>query len=284
MARFLLLMVLFACALTTSAESPGNKEPVAKKGGKTTQQQEPAKLDTSSLERAIREAAKEAREKPDAHADEKLDIDRQLKEYTGHLAEYTSSLSSYTFWLVVATGVLGIIAVFQYRVGRDAADAFPRIERAYVFLDSAKGRTGARDDWREGGHVNMVRNIWVDFTIKNHGRTPAILIEVVTDVRLCRSLSEAANPAHRSEVLVAGRLIAAGESGPDDILDTTVDHEALKAVEARPRVKDVRLVFFGKIRYFDVMRVERVTEFWRVFDYETDSFRHPADGEGNRWT
>jgi hypothetical protein len=63
-------------------------QPPANNSAKRAPQEDPKKdqaaprLDTSSLEKTIRDAVHEVGEKHDPHADEKLEADRKLVEYT----------------------------------------------------------------------------------------------------------------------------------------------------------------------------------------------------------
>src|SRR6266581_229098 len=51
------------------------------------------------------------RPKSDERAQEKLQLDRKVVEYTEKLAVYTDKVQRYTFWLVVATVVLGLLGL-----------------------------------------------------------------------------------------------------------------------------------------------------------------------------
>src|SRR5258708_10935569 len=91
---------------------PENKGPTSDKRQNAEQKNTAQGFDTSSLERAIRESIKDASEKPDPHAEERLKIDRQIGEYTRKLAEYTDKLSSYTLLLAVFTAILAFVAIW----------------------------------------------------------------------------------------------------------------------------------------------------------------------------
>ena len=104
---------LLLAAVTTSSQGAGHDKAIKHEDAKAQQPQTQPTLDTSSLEKTIREAVKEASEKPDAGANEKLEMDRKLTEYTEQLSVYTQKLSQYTLWLVIATGLLAVIAIYQ---------------------------------------------------------------------------------------------------------------------------------------------------------------------------
>jgi hypothetical protein len=101
-------ILFIAITMNVSAASevaPSNKT-IANSTQQTQQSNESIKFDTSSLEKAIRESIKEASEKPDLHADEKVKTDEDM-------AKYTKQLSFYTCWLVVFTAILALVAIWQ---------------------------------------------------------------------------------------------------------------------------------------------------------------------------
>jgi hypothetical protein len=101
-----LLILLVSLSLNVLGEVPGNKPPIKDQIQRTEQKTNAPIFDTSSLEKTIREAIKDATEKPDPNAQEKLESDRRLVQYTEQLADFTK-------WLVIATGILAVIAIWQ---------------------------------------------------------------------------------------------------------------------------------------------------------------------------
>ena len=95
--RYAFLVMAFVFSGFALSNEPSNHKAVTQKDQSAKEKQEYPKLDTSSLEKAIRESIKEASEKPDPHAAHKLQID-------GELVKYTGQLSDFTMWLVIVTG------------------------------------------------------------------------------------------------------------------------------------------------------------------------------------
>ena len=92
------------------------------------QDQSVPRLDTSSLEKTIRDAVHEVKEQRDPNADEKLQSDRKIVGYTSQLAADTHRLAEFTFWLSVATSlmaaiVFGQLCMFWRQLGQMKADS-----------------------------------------------------------------------------------------------------------------------------------------------------------------
>jgi hypothetical protein len=84
-ALILLSFILSNLAVAVPSE-PAAKAPVADNREASEKKQTEYKIDTSSLERAIRESVREVLQKPDPHTDERLETDRKVVEYTEQLA------------------------------------------------------------------------------------------------------------------------------------------------------------------------------------------------------
>ena len=112
-AIFVILVFMFSLSGLAAPEVGGENKPVAHPDKSAKGKQPTTNLETSSLEKNIREVAKEASEKPDAHGNEKLEIDRNIRDYTGQLAKYTDNLATFTLLLVFATFVVAAIGIWQ---------------------------------------------------------------------------------------------------------------------------------------------------------------------------
>lgn len=113
--RAFLLGIFVAISLNSLAASEiaSNHKLVAGKQSKAEQPKESARLDTTSIEKTIREEIKETGDKHDPNADERLKNERKLVEDTSELAIQTNRLASFTLWLVFVTICLAAIAMGQ---------------------------------------------------------------------------------------------------------------------------------------------------------------------------
>ncbi len=143
------------------SQNTNNHKPVAPKNQQAEQPKGNPSFDTSSLEKTIREAVKEATEKPDPHADEKAKADRQLVEYTGELAAFTK-------WLVAATILLAAIAIWQGVQLMRTVD-LGREE----FIAAHRPRIILRDSTTE---QFMGELIVVEYILSNVGDAPATIV------------------------------------------------------------------------------------------------------------
>ena len=126
---------------------------------------------SSSIEQLKAEVVKDTGEKTDTHAKEKLQIDRQLSEYTGQLAIYTKKLSQYTFWLVIATVIIAVIGAWQGRQLKRTVDIMHATELPIIMPMEAHLRSGGRlVSQSEEPSTGAIR-----ITFQNYGRTPAMI-------------------------------------------------------------------------------------------------------------
>jgi hypothetical protein len=142
MKYFLLVVALLFSGYSYSNTSSNNKS-IEHPDTKTNTQYVDAKVDTSSLEKTIRESIQGASEKSNAETDQKSNSDALLTQYTG-------DLSNYTLWLVIATGVLAVIGIFQscaiWKQIKLAREEFisthrPRLIVRNISLDSKEEKT-----------------------------------------------------------------------------------------------------------------------------------------------
>ena len=242
------------------SNEPSNYKAVTQKEQIAKEKQEYPKLDTSSLEKAIRESIKEASEKPDPQAAHKLQID-------GEMVKYTGQLSDFTMWLVIVTGVLAVVAIWQgvqlkrtVIVTENAAEAIPKIERAYVFatvkriVNVSIGPSGTA-------------NVSAIVSFFNHGKTPAIItmLRAYSGIFefIPHELLEGTN-----ERLPEGLVIASGESFP---LPVDISISNTEAMEVEGLAKCFYCV--GMIEYKDILGDIRETGFcWEYRQSEPGGF------------
>jgi hypothetical protein len=276
----LAVAMLVFCVSALSQES-GKRQAVAKEDKKTEQPKPATSIDTSSLEKAIRESIKEASEKPDADADKKLEIERKLAEYTGQLAVYTKELSQYTsdvslftLLLVFATAILGAIGSWQgylaLRSVRVAESALTDLERPYLFLDLSEEVFPKPDIMTSGRRRYRFssNDVPVIYYIYNTGRTAAILthrVHRIVDANSEEMPSPINSDVERGEVLPSALAI-------DKRCPFSVDW-----VRKGDSLSGVFLI--GFIRYKDVFDRRHITGFCAKFDERTNRFAlHGGDG------
>lgn len=260
-----------------SAEDAPNKQGAQTHHANPPQQQQSPTLDTSALERTIREAVKETGEREKEHAAEKLDTDRKISEYTRQLADYTKELSGWTMWLSIVTFGLGVITLFQFFVSKNAAEAIPKIERAYVF-PRCSGSVGSSGATMKDGQTIRTVNLRFDIELYNHGRTPAVLVAL----RCWATLFEVTyRPTSIGEPTYKGGAVLPSkpEEARDEMMQIPVDQDAFQ----RAKAEGVPAIFHGEIVYIDMLGKRRTTSFTREFNLANESLYLPDDGSAHRW-
>lgn len=286
--RVAIAIVALILCVGASSQEAGDQKTVAKKSQKTEQPKPATSIDTSSLEKAIREAAKEASQKPDADVNKKLEIDRKLAEYTGQLAvytkelsEYTSDLSRFTLLLVVATAVLGAIGGWQgylaLRSVRVAESALTDLERPHVFiwLDFDALPPGVVTLGGDNPQRNFPRSKHpIKYGFVNRGRSPALLtsIRVRLDYQLKNEMPDVIDP-----MIDTGDVLPAGiDLSGDRIYERTIE----MAVSEFTREGNMFLT--GFIRYEDIFEQRHITGFCAKFQNKRNRFVL-RDGDDKRY-
>jgi len=254
------------------AQEPSSGQAVGDQQRKARQHQDTLKFDTSSLEKAIRESVREASEKPDGHGDEKLQIDRQIKEYTGQLATYTDRLSFYTFLLAVATAILGAIGIWQGIQLKRSVD----LGREEFIASHPPVLETRRFQFRQ--EPNDVCG--VEFVIGNTGLTRAeisldhVHLRIVTPLQLVeiKALSFPQYQEGGANALTKRRY-EPNERQAQFIAIGDVTLETLGQIMTGERV----LIAFGRIQYRDPGGVERERLFWREFNSDLNRFERYND-------
>lgn len=216
----------------------------------------------------------------------KASIDDAMVKYTTLTAIFTGALSVIAFfqmflfvWQLRLMRKSAVDASTAANAAKDSAEALPKIERAYIFLESAvfaKIGTVVTVSDVNGKQVSNQNNV-VEFTFKNHGNTPAILKEIFGSVRICNDFAEATNAA--GTIFAAGKVISASETC-SFLTELNVDAAEYEQAKAGGQQK---LLLFGSIHYFDVMNFERVTGFCWKYDFQRHEFRLSLDPDHNYW-
>lgn len=271
--RYILLIVALSSIGNTWSDETSNHKPATYKDKKSERHEITTILDTSSLEKTIRDAIKVASEKPDKNTQEKLESDSKLVEYTRELAIYTKRLADETESLAKITFLLFIVAAIQAwlfvrqlkfmkkavndgtiaaNAAKQSADAavtsINDLERPWLFVE------GVRVTRREGAPIqpNLENNWFVSFNWKNVGRAPAIIKSCIFKIEDRDNLADRPDYSNAS-CLNCTQTISSGG-----------DFETNKVGPGDARTKNgvaIRYVIYGKLNYKDLSGKEHNTGF-----------------------
>ncbi len=160
------LLALAVWVGTVQSQEARYDKTVAQEQEKAEQRKAEADKRPELVKKPKAKSEKKTGKKTDSKPDEKLNIDRQLAEYTRQLAVYTEDVSRFTLWLVIATIVIASIGVLQWWETRNTAK---KELRAYMGIG--------------GGQVYLLpgNTIRAEVEIKNFGRSPARNVKVGID-------------------------------------------------------------------------------------------------------
>ena len=171
-------LILFSLVFSTAySQVTENQKDISKSNNQSKPHQTTSNFDTTSLEKTIRDVAKEASNKPDNYSNENLKISRQVKEYTGEITLYTLLIAIVAFLQMI---------LFAFQLGmmrstmKDSKDA---VKAAKDSIDvSREAYIASERPW-----ISVEAKISTDlikkpeglefgiaFTVKNHGVSPAI--------------------------------------------------------------------------------------------------------------
>src|SRR6266702_8322704 len=153
--HWFLLALALGIGTVQSQEARYNKT-VAQEQEKAEQRKADANKRPALVKKPKAKPENKTGKKADSNPDEKLNIDRQVAEYTRQLAVYTEDVSRFTLWLVIATIVIASIGMLQWWETRNTAK---RQLRAYVGVRPSTLKIVTTWEWI--------------FDITNYGQTPA---------------------------------------------------------------------------------------------------------------
>jgi hypothetical protein len=196
------------------------------------------------------------------------------------------AIATFTLWLVVIGAWQGFQLQRTVEATNRAADALPKIERAYLFAHQFSGSVGPSTTTRreDGQQVTMV-HLRIGINFQNHGRTPAVIRDTVAAVKVCKTFAEATladADAIKPAFFPRGWVIGSGEVRSTDLLDFEIAADKYnKACGA----EEGMIVVFGVVEYEDVLSETRTLRFMSEFRAQrAEAYRFPANGEGNSWT
>jgi hypothetical protein len=256
--RVLLLVVALLFCGNAWSDGPSDHKAITHKDQKAKQTQHDPKLDTSSLEKAIRESIKEASEKTDPYAGEKIKSDRKLVEYSGQLAYFTN-------WLVIVATIQACLFVWQLllinKATKDAgAAAVAATESAQAAKAQSEALVTSNRAWVS--YTTIIPDSFSDATVDgitdkkngvmfiinwiNAGRTPAIKCNLFSMYKAIENgtaipyFTSPAGDSQRQAPLIPGIKVS---SRPCYFFDT--DIEAFSKGERR-------FFIYGRINYEDI--------------------------------
>lgn len=197
-----------------------------------------------------------------------------LVVFTGLLVVVGGAQCYLIFWTLKATEIAAIAA-------KDAAEALPKIERAYVFIGTTDiniNSTVITTLVGEGAQ-RSTRTVNSGFTIVNHGKTPAILTEIFGELHLVNDVKEITTI--EGTPIAPGTIIEASGDKRFHLDDYEADHAKLEAASANTTPK---LIMTGKILYDDVLSKHRETGFCMKYDFRRREFRPMLETDRNYWT
>jgi hypothetical protein len=291
--RYALVFVLSILSVGATSQISSNNKTDTNKGKESKQKYSDPKLDASSLEKAIRDSIKEASERHDPNADEKLKADRELVEYTRKLAAETERLSDFTCWLVIVTVGLGTIAFFQLLMfgsqlrlmKKGAKDTTDLAEAAKMQAQALQIGERAWVSYIRTDHIEFQNATFIDtgetiksgvvFTIiwTNAGRTPAIKCNLFSDSRVVEH--GAAIPTFISPTEETQRRGTMVPGVTAFSVRRTISQTDIDALEKRQR----KVFIYGRADYEDIFanKLPRHTEV--CLEIEVNGFLTRKDGK-----
>ena len=253
MHRFLIvLVILFVGNMNASSQESGDHKPIAQKEQKSEQNQTAPKNESSPIKKQKSEPVKETGKKPDTYPDEKLNIDRQIAEYTGQLAVFTK-------WLVIVTAILAAIAIWQ---GLQLKSTVWAMRDDYVSTHRPKIRIK---------HVYITSEVWgnkpieIKLVIVNIGITPALILKMNLETTILpegNRLPPRETYSERDKTISLDKL----DSGMTVALPNITRRDL--SMEDHPRLlnRSWRLYCYGFVEYTDTEGRIRKTAFCRIWE------------------
>jgi hypothetical protein len=193
---------LCACALALALESPPPYGAGSALKGKPAQQSANLQIDTSSLERAMRDAIKDASERESPNEQRHLINEGKIADETAELAVETKALARYTFYVLLATAALAVVAAgqllmfsWQLRLMEDSSGDTKTLanaaeSNAQTAKLNAEAVMAAERPWLvisfqpPGLDVFNDHMARVSIAIRNAGRTPASVSDIGVEFSL----------------------------------------------------------------------------------------------------
>lgn len=164
-------------------------------------------------------------------------------------------------------------------ISRESADAAIAGERAYVFLEGVYNVMLSDLAPRDGigPATEYSRKVFSGkFTLRNYGKTPAILTELMADIQTFNSYGE---PAPIRTDISGGTILSSGSPTIQDF-ECNISMQEYEAAKSKGRPM---ILFIGKVTYKDFLKQIRWTKFSWLYDFQTSSFGVSLDPTWNDW-
>lgn len=186
-----------------------------------------------------------------------MNTDRLLLAFNGLLVLFNALLAFFTYRLWHETARLAKATQASILIAQEAAEALPKIERAYVFVE-----VKLEQDIAHTPSGNTASPIMVYIT--NHGKTPAILTRLRGYALIQSTAPSELHTFPRSDdPMPEGIVIAAGATYPLQVTCHVSDSEwgQLGTLEKR-------LFCCGVVDYRDVLGRQKTTGYcWHLLDH-----------------
>lgn len=262
---FLIVLAVLLISNATTSQGAGDHKTIAQHYESAEQNKDATNNAIALVEKYKPESGHNTAEYANHHPDAKLNIDRELAEYTGQLAFFTK-------WLVYVTVVLALIAIWQGVQLRRSVNLARK-----EFISTHRPKIILRDATSE---QHMGELIVVDYILANIGETPAKIVTRALNVNVFKGWGFA--PDNLPAV---------------DSVDSDIDSIPLKPGEQvhlsfkSPTLRwsgdndtchefiepEYGMFFSGQIIYEDDNRTRRHTGFRRKFSLDQHRFL-PVDG------
>jgi hypothetical protein len=247
-------LLLLALIVGFAQSQPSHDRAVAQEQQKSKQGKPDIDKRSVSDNKPKAKSEKKSSKQSDEHAQEKLQLDRKVVEYTEQLAVYTGKVQRYTFWLVVATVVLGLLGLGTALL---AIKEFVTANRPKIVVRRFQLSLPA-----EG------QRPVVEFVVANEGITDAIIGEhnftaLVLTTEDLQKLEKRSFPLYQQPSRILRRVYHPTFRLAHAIHLTGFEDEiaAFKAVTEGT----AHLVAFGFIHYRDRMYGQYQTRFYRTY-------------------
>jgi len=265
---------------------------------------------TEAVPLIIKELPRERSEEDKAEAQEKSALDRKLTEYTGNLAFYTKYLFLATLVLAALTGALAVAAFLQMRDARksidaavisakaakDAAEALPILERAFVLMYPDIQPSITRTLGPAG--KRRIDEIMTGFLLINHGRTHAIVKSISFGVSLVDDLTTI--PRYSDSVIDWDVVIPGGGRYPEKTTVSAIEppekyekityfHHNILTIEISAAQSDQILakklfpLVLGRAAYVDIFGKRYEIGDCFIYNGRTGFFEQHGGQEYNYW-
>lgn len=161
---------------------------------------------------------------------------------------------------------------------KKSAETLPRLERAYLFLQVTGQNLKFALDMSEraqAAHTIATTRPTVQFTFKNHGKTPALLKELTVVLEIPNDIDGPIEYTQRKEITGDDVIPAGGETQQfeETVVPGLIYTQTIESIrQGRHGFR-----FFGRVVYEDIFQQEHETRFFWVYYGSVDRFQPHRD-------